>query len=222
MKVRKTAVICLMLLLSCQMAACSKQENADNQATQAEGNTEEPLASENSSANETGEVNASNGESASSNGEAGQAEEQWSTFSGKGYTISYPGTWETQELSEGDFNISPKALEDDGYIENIMVVTQDLSETGEDLEALKEKVLADFQSIEGFEQISCEETTLGGQKAYELMMQCTTDEISFQSQQIFTVKENTGYIFGFSGDDKGFAQYKEEADKVVDTFAFTE
>lgn len=220
MKLRKTAVICLMLLLSCQMAACSKQENANDQTTANNQTTQtveptEGTISENSSMNETDKADASNGE-------AGQADTQWSTFSGKGYTISYPGTWETQELSEGDFNISPKELEDDGYIENIMVVTQDLSETGEDLEALKEKILEDFNSMEGFEQISCKETTFGGQKAYELTLKCTTDEIAFQSQQIFTVKGNTGYIFGFSGDEKGFAKYTEEADKIAGTFAFTE
>lgn len=220
MKLRKTAVICLMFLLLCQMAACSKQENANDQIT-ANNQTAQTLEPTEGTTNETSSMNETDKANAS-NGEEGQAETQWSAFSGKGYTISYPETWETQELSEGDFNISPKELEDDGYIENIMVVTQDLSETGEDLEALKEKILEDFNSMEGFEQISCKETTLGGQKAYELTMKCTTDEIAFQSQQIFTVKGNIGYIFGFSGDEKGFAQYTEEADKIAGTFAFSE
>ena len=103
-----------------------------------------------------------------------------------------------------------------------MIVTQDLSETGEDLEDLKENVLEQFDSIEGFEQISCEETTLDEEKAYELILRCSTNEVEFQSLQVFTVVENRGYIFGFSGDNKGFEEYREDADKILDTFQFTE
>lgn len=206
---KKTAVLCI-LLLSCQMSACSKKENADNKTTP---------AIESTAGNITDETKAPNEEKKDS---SSQEKGEWIVFSGQGYKISYPDTWEKQEVSEGGFGISPKNLEEDDYAENVMVVTQDLSETGEDLETLKENVLEEFDSVEGFEKISCKETTFGGKKAYELIMKCATDDLEFQSLQIFTVVGNTGYIFGFSGDDKGFEQYKEDVDKILDTVQFIE
>ena len=206
---RKATAVLMVMFLSCQMAACSKKENTDNRITSSAENT-------------SGGAVSSAGENKGASLEEGQANGEWNDFTGQGYKISYPDTWEKQELSEDGFSISPKDLEDDDYTENVMVVTQDLSETGEDLEALKESVLEQFDSVEGFEQISCKETTLGGGKAYELIMKCSTDEVEFQSLQVFTVVGKTGYIFGFSGDNKGFEQYREDADKILKTFQFTE
>ena len=214
MNIKKTTAVLLMLLLSCQMAACSKGENADHKTVTTTESTPGVTSNEISSTENKLEETIS---SDAKNEKASQTE-----FIGDGYKISYPDTWEKQELSDSGFAASPPNLEDDDYAENVMVVTQDLSETGEDLEGLKENVLEEFDSVEGFEMVSCEEMTLGGKKAYKLIMKCSTGNVEFQSLQVFTVVGNKGYIFGFSGDEKGFDQYKEDAEKMLDTFQFIE
>lgn len=217
---KKTTVVLLAMLLSCQLAACNKEENIQNGAV---SGTESTTGTSSNETSVTGNVS---NEAVANSGEDKVPEEQenesWIEFTGEGYKISYPNTWEKQELSDNNFSVSPKDLEDDDYAENVMVVTQDLSETGEDLDALKENVLEEFDSVEGFEKVSCEETTLGGEKAYKLIMKCSTGDVEFQSLQVFTVVGNKGYIFGFSGDNKGFEQYKEDAEEMLDTFQFME
>lgn len=216
---KKTVMIMLVMMLACQISGCNKKGSADSAATPA---IETPAL-------ETTTVpEATSGEAVSTKVPSGMEEKDeensgWTIYTGKGFQISYPDTWESQDLSQYGFGASPKDLEDDDYAENVLIVTQNLSGYDKmNLEKFKEITLSQFDNTDAFEKISCEETTLGGKKAYKLILKSSTEEVDFKSVQVFTVVGKTGYIFGFSGDKKGFEQYRKDADAMLKTFRFVE
>lgn len=159
-------------------------------------------------------------------------EASWATYRGEDFEVSHPESWKEKEINGVGIAVyremKIKAVEEeekgaDAYIENVMLVKRDISASEKvDLESFKETMLAQFDTEDNYEMISCEPSKMDGKEAYTLTLKGGNEEVQFQSIQQFTIVGKYAYILAYSGDTEDYTDCLKEGKGIMESFHFIE
>lgn len=135
-------------------------------------------------------------------------------YKGTGYTISVPATWTENYVDNAELAFYYEATSNDGFIENINIMVQDLSAYNMDLEAYKELSLSQYKEI-GYNVISVDKGDVDGIDAYSLLTTTSAalgdgSVIECVIGQVFVVYNKNAYVFTFAADEAGYSLLCDE------------
>lgn len=146
---------------------------------------------------------------------------EWETFNKPTYSIKYPQSWElNQNQQKGLEFILFTALESeqDKFKENINLVIEDL--TGKDIDLKTYSEISESQIKKYFFKAQILENILVKKELEYQKIIYTGKQGAFQLkfEQYYFIIDHMAYILTFTSEETKFEMYKEEAEKILNTF----
>lgn len=153
---------------------------------------------------------------------AGQVSKtEWEKISKPNYSISYPQSWElSQNPKKGIEFILFTSLESekDKFKENINLVIQDLTGRDLGLKAYSEISEAQIKNYLINAQI-LENKLIKKEVEYQKIIYAgKLGDFQLKFEQYYFVIDKMAYILTFTSEETNFEKYKEEAEKILNTF----
>jgi hypothetical protein len=150
---------------------------------------------------------------------AAQPYEGWETFSKDKYSIRYPADWTLKESGTGMVNFfifSPKESPDDGFIENVNLVTEVADMSLDDYIEATEQALPqfapDYRKVEG-ETVN---NTAG--EYYRMISSFTLNKLLIKNEQYFWIHEGQAYVLTFSSTPEDFERHRAIGERIMGSF----
>lgn len=142
-----------------------------------------------------------------------------------GFSVEYPQYWEkASDLKEKvAVFVTPMEGYSDEFLEKVSIQKID---AGDDADAFNEYVTgytADLpKKIHNFKMVSEQETTLGGEKAYQLIYESSSDDgkETFRFLQIFARHGNSFYTVIYQADFVSFEYFLPYVETMLSTFTY--
>lgn len=160
---------------------------------------------------------------ASCGGNSETPAENWLTFEQDNYSITYPESWTPDSTVSGEVAfsfLSPRRDVGDNMLDNVSLVISDLSSNGWGLDSFVNYMEGELPSMISDLKILENERKTDQAEAYHRLLytgKYAGNEIKYE--QRFWVLDGTGYTLAFSASTKDYDWYKEDADKMMNSFS---
>lgn len=137
------------------------------------------------------------------------------------FTMNYPKEWTKKEVGNAVAFLSPREDDKDLFQENVNIMLQDLSGqpvTLEQYTELTKKQIADNSGAGAI--LSQSSTTIGGQKAVEMVYNLNFQGRTLKIKQYWFIKGNKAFLFTYTAEPSQFSKYEETATSVINSFSF--
>ena len=143
-----------------------------------------------------------------------------------GFSIEYPDFWQKEtDVSEGiAVFVTPAEGYSDEYRDSFSVQRFTLDMEGEN--AFNEYIQGYVQNLEqtlkNYKLVSQDDITFGGEDAYQIVYESTTDDGESQLRvlQIFAQKGEKVYVASYMADFSSYSYFLTDVEKMLSTFAF--
>jgi hypothetical protein len=137
-----------------------------------------------------------------------------------GFSVEYPETWsKAADNAEGTvaFKTPTEGLSDQW---NEVFAVQTFKPDME-YEAYLKGYVADLETRKGYKIVTETETTLGGEKAYQIVYELSDEEEgSLRFLQRFALHKDKVYVVSFIGQFESYSYFLPFVDKMLGTFKF--
>ncbi|PIN81255.1 hypothetical protein COV11_02325 [Candidatus Woesearchaeota archaeon CG10_big_fil_rev_8_21_14_0_10_30_7] len=145
--------------------------------------------------------------------------DNYQTYDGADFSISYPSNWEFSIMEGGVFAFSsPQENTDDAFIENLNVFAFELSQGATLNDAINEGLVQLQQFLPEFNLISNKETTYLGMPAKELNYEAKAGESTLKFYQLATVKNNKLFTLTYVAEAQKYNNYLKQFEKMINSF----
>src|ERR1035437_4578073 len=146
----------------------------------------------------------------------------WLTLKQKDYSIKYPNNWELDQSGQSGTTfilLSVLEMAEDLFRENINLITQDLNGKNINLAKYTEISVEQIKTMIPNSKITESELVKGKSGGYHKIIY-TGDQNNFhlKFEQHYWVINNKAYILTFTCEESKFADYKEVAEKILNSF----
>ena len=148
----------------------------------------------------------------------------WKTFSGANYTIQYPPNWELNQSGQMGTSfilLSPLENDKDQFKENVNLLVQDLTGRNIDLDKFVEISEGQVKTMVTNSTL-IESTRMKNANPEFHKMVYSGDQGIFhlKFEQYFWVINQQAYILTLTCEQNKFSDYKENGEKIINSFLF--
>lgn len=223
---KKIVILMGVLMVSASMiftgCGTSKSVSSKNEKETGDETTKKKNVSEKETEDETEEETTKKknvSEKETTEKKSSASHDDWTEYSGTGYTISLSDDWTEAEVASTELAFTHAGTSADGFAENINTITQDISAYNMDLEKYKELSLQQYEQI-GYDLIDIKSMEVDGEDGYYVTTSVEESGITCYIAQWFTVIDDTAYIFTFAADEDGFDELEDEVIEIFETIEF--
>ncbi len=139
-----------------------------------------------------------------------------------GFEVGYPSDWEQKQAAGTVVAfLSPQEGSDDNFRENVNVVAESVP-SSVDLEFYTDRTLDKLKNF--ISDMKVEESVsakLGSEPAHRIIYTGTQSGVHARFLQVWALHSGTAYVVTYTGSIDGFDGFKDEADRMLDSFEFT-
>ena len=158
----------------------------------------------------------------STNVKSQQKETGWPSFNQKEYTVKYPADWQLDKSGQSGTSFvlfSPLENKADLFKENVNLLVQDL--TGKNIDLTKYTEISEGQINTMMPNSKIIESTTIKNKSipyHKIIYTGDQGQFHLKFEQYYWVVKNKAWILTFTSEAIKFLQYKEEAEKIMNSF----
>lgn len=144
------------------------------------------------------------------------------TYSGNGYTITFPSGWEIQKGSDPIevFALSPLEGEQDKFQENINIVLEDVPKDMTNQEYIDLSIDNAKKSLSEFKVVSRKKITIDGQPGEQMVYEHTYKGTKINAGQAIVINKGKSYVVTLSTLNETYAKYAPYLDDSLKTLKF--
>ncbi len=146
----------------------------------------------------------------------------WLNLKEKSYSLKYPNNWELDQSGQSNTSfilLSVLEVAEDLFRENINLIIQDLS--GKNIDLAKYTEISEGQIKTMMLNSKIIESELVKTKSgehYKIIYAGDQNNFHLKFEQYYWVQNNKAYILTFTSEESKFANYKEVAEKILNSF----
>lgn len=141
------------------------------------------------------------------------------TYDKPGYSIEVSENWAKTNNENADLAFFYKSSENDSFTESINVMTQDLSSYDYTLDTYKDLTVSQYEEL-NYTVEKCDKITIDGTDCYKINSYTKNDDTKICCTQVFTLMNNTAYLFTFAAEESDYKKLSDEVDLMFDTIKF--
>lgn len=150
----------------------------------------------------------------------------WKTLTSKEYSIQYPKDWKLNKSGEMGTTFalfSEPTSSQDKFKENVNLVIQDF--TGQQIDIQEYVDICENQIKQNLNKgkiIKSISQNLNNRNFHKLLYTGTQGSFDLKYDQYYWIENGKAYILTFTGEENEFADYKEIAEKILNSFLIKE
>lgn len=141
------------------------------------------------------------------------------TYDKPGYSIDVSENWAKTNNENADLAFFYKSSENDSFTESINVMTQDLSSYDYTLDTYKDLTVSQYEEL-SYTIENCDKVTIDGTDCYKITSYTKNDDTKICCTQVFTLMNNTAYLFTFAAEESDYKNLSDEVDAMFETIKF--
>lgn len=138
----------------------------------------------------------------------------------KGFSITFPKTWNIKENLKGAavMGFSPKENENDTFLENVNVVASQANLDEYDAEKYFQVNYGPLSELDSFKELERGEVVLERKKAIWIIFTHRTGNFDTKAVQYYLVRGSRGYVITGTGLSTTFDKYKPQFEQIARSF----